>query len=85
MSLGQVPEGQAVRLLQFASASPYSVPQKSVLTTGDLDGAGDGLVVGVPVTGFMVGAELVVGLSVGCGPESVGATVGASVTHSIPA
>ena len=49
-----------------------------------MDGDGDGWIVGNPVTGFIVGADVVVGLSVGCGPETgdfEGSPVGAGLTH----
>lgn len=61
--------------MQVAKAAMYEAPQYIELTTG---ASVIGLTVG---TGSGVGATLLVGLSVGCGPLSVGVSVGEELTH----
>jgi len=69
------PLGQGVAVKQFCSASWYVTPQKRVLGVGAFDGSA------VLITGAEVGLDDNVGLSVGWGPESVGAAVGEALTH----
>lgn len=80
LPLGQpAPLGQGCVVAQVMTASLYVSPQNHVFAVGASVGAD---VVGFGLTvGGNVGAGLPVGSSVGCGPEFVGASVGAGLRH----